>query len=112
MDHSTGLSYHPDTGVVYNSQAIFDLGHFLLRLQEPSLPSIVEHVRTLSFNLTYDNMVGSAIINILDGKASSKLLCMLQNVIVTDEQRALPTRVISTDCQATSALQRICVARS
>jgi hypothetical protein len=71
MDEGTGVSYHPSTGIVYNSQSVFDFGYFIARLHDPDQLSIVEHVRTLSFNLPHDNMVGSGVIGYLKGTSPS-----------------------------------------
>ncbi|KAH6075314.1 hypothetical protein HBI67_052100 [Parastagonospora nodorum] len=64
-----GLTYHPLTGVVYDSKEIFDLGYFLDRIyNSPTLPSIAEHVRVLSFNLPFDTMGSSAVLNWLGAR--------------------------------------------
>jgi hypothetical protein len=60
------LTYHPDTGIHFSSSHIYDFGYFLHRLHSPHLPSIAEHVRYLSFNLPYDAMIWSGVMNFLD----------------------------------------------
>jgi hypothetical protein len=60
------LTYYPDTGIRFSSSHIYDFGYFLHRLHSPHLPSIAEHVRYLSFNLPYDTMIWSGVMNFLD----------------------------------------------
>lgn len=47
----SGESYHPETGVVYNSKKMYDLAYFVARLHDPILPSIVKEVRYISTNV-------------------------------------------------------------
>jgi hypothetical protein len=42
MNEGTGLSYHPFTGVVYNSRSIFDFGYFMARLHDHKQLSILD----------------------------------------------------------------------
>jgi hypothetical protein len=78
-----GLTYHPLTGVVYDSKEIFDFGYFLDRIyNSPKLPSIAEHVRALSFNLPFDTMGSSAVLNWLGGAFCPYCQCHPTNSVL------------------------------
>ncbi|KAF2831900.1 hypothetical protein CC86DRAFT_339937 [Ophiobolus disseminans] len=62
----TGTSFHTSSGVVYDSEAMYDLAYFIERLFDGEKVSIFEHVRTLKFNLPHDGMSESGVLEYLN----------------------------------------------